>query len=173
MLCNVDRRFVFYIRKVKRHLSISFDTHKANTVYQFHGCHWRGHTCTRICAKRQKMGHKDTCQIDRLVVNNGCDIKYHLVSKKEYKKAILGKMWFEKKFKPHPLFIVYDFKAVLKPFNKHLKYELTYLSRNTPASAVNYDILHCGNSVQIPSFFWSVFSCIRTEYWDLLRKSPY
>ena len=22
-------------------------------------------------------------------------------------------------------------------------------------------------------FFWSVFSCIRTEYGDLLRKSPY
>ena len=23
------------------------------------------------------------------------------------------------------------------------------------------------------SFFWSVFSCVWTEYWDLLRKSPY
>ena len=28
-------------------------------------------------------------------------------------------------------------------------------------------------SVQIRSYFWSVFSCIRTEYEDLLRKSPY
>ena len=28
-------------------------------------------------------------------------------------------------------------------------------------------------SVQIRSFFWSVFSRIRTEYRDLLRKSPY
>ena len=28
-------------------------------------------------------------------------------------------------------------------------------------------------SVQIPSFFWSVFSSIRTEYGDLLRKSQY
>ena len=28
-------------------------------------------------------------------------------------------------------------------------------------------------SVQVRSFFWSVFSCIRTEYGDLLRKSPY
>ena len=28
-------------------------------------------------------------------------------------------------------------------------------------------------SVQIRSYFWSVFSCIRTEYGDLLRKSPY
>ena len=32
---------------------------------------------------------------------------------------------------------------------------------------------HCVKSVQIRSFFWSVFSCIRTEYGDLLRKSPY
>ena len=28
---------------------------------------------------------------------------------------------------------------------------------------------HCVKSVQIRSFFWSVFSCIRTEYGDLLR----
>ena len=28
-------------------------------------------------------------------------------------------------------------------------------------------------SVQIQSFFWSVFFCIRTEYGDLLCKSPY
>ena len=32
---------------------------------------------------------------------------------------------------------------------------------------------HCVKSVQIWSSFWSVFSCIRTEYGDLLRKSPY
>ena len=28
-------------------------------------------------------------------------------------------------------------------------------------------------SVQIRSYFWSVFSCIRTEYGDLRCKSPY
>ena len=28
-------------------------------------------------------------------------------------------------------------------------------------------------SVQIPSFFWSVFSCPRIEYGDLRSKSPY
>ena len=32
---------------------------------------------------------------------------------------------------------------------------------------------HCVKSVQIRSCFWSVFSCIRTEYGDLFRKSPY
>ena len=28
-------------------------------------------------------------------------------------------------------------------------------------------------SVQTPSFFWSEFSCIQTEYGDLLGKSSY
>ena len=28
---------------------------------------------------------------------------------------------------------------------------------------------HCVKSVQIRSYFWSVFSCIRTEYGDLLN----
>ena len=32
---------------------------------------------------------------------------------------------------------------------------------------------HCVKSVQIRSFFWSIFSCIRTEYVVLLCKSPY
>ena len=32
---------------------------------------------------------------------------------------------------------------------------------------------HCIKSVQIRSFFWSAFSCIRTEYGDLRSKSPY
>ena len=31
----------------------------------------------------------------------------------------------------------------------------------------------CVRSFQIRSFFWSIFSCIRTEYWDLRSKSPY
>ena len=32
---------------------------------------------------------------------------------------------------------------------------------------------HCVKSVQIRSFFWSVFSNIRTEYGEMLRISPY
>ena len=38
--------------------------------------------------------------------------------------------------------------------------------------ATNFAI-HCVKNVQIRSFFWSVFSCIRTEYEDLRSKSPY
>ena len=32
---------------------------------------------------------------------------------------------------------------------------------------------HCISSVQIRSFFWSVFSRIRNEYGEILRISPY
>ena len=32
---------------------------------------------------------------------------------------------------------------------------------------------HCEKSIQIRSFFWSVFSCIRAEYGDLRCKSSY
>ena len=34
-------------------------------------------------------------------------------------------------------------------------------------------VLHCVKNVEIRSFFWSVFSCTRTEYGDLLQKSRY
>ena len=33
--------------------------------------------------------------------------------------------------------------------------------------------MHCVKSVQIRSFFWAVFSRIRTEYREILRISPY
>ena len=33
-----------------------------------------------------------------------------------------------------------------------------------------FGLTHCVKRVQIRSFFWSVFSCIRTEYGDLLRN---
>ena len=32
---------------------------------------------------------------------------------------------------------------------------------------------HCVKSIQIRNYFCSVFSCIRPEYGNLLRKSPY
>ena len=33
--------------------------------------------------------------------------------------------------------------------------------------------LHCVKRLKIQSIFWSVFSRIRTEYWEILRISPY
>ena len=38
---------------------------------------------------------------------------------------------------------------------------------------LRYKIFQCAKSVQIQSFFWSVFSRIRTEYGEIFRISPY
>ena len=54
-------------------------------------------------------------------------------------------------------------------FGKKMEILLRY---STPISN-SHPIWHCVKSVQIRSYFWSVFSCIRIEYGDLLHKSPY
>ena len=48
---------------------------------------------------------------------------------------------------------------------KRVKFSGQVLCKNTNIHS------HCVKSVQIRSFFWSVFSCIWTEYGDLLRTS--
>ena len=67
-----------------------------NTVYQFHRCHWHGHTCLKYRTRRQQKGYKDTCHIDQLIKNNGWDTGYSLVSPWEWEEPILKKMRFEK-----------------------------------------------------------------------------
>ena len=44
---------------------------ETNTVYQFHGCQWHGHTCLKNRTKRQQKRYEDTCQIDWFIENNG------------------------------------------------------------------------------------------------------
>ena len=114
---------------------------ETNTVYQFHGCHWHGHTCLKNRTKRQQKRYEDTCQIDWLIENNGWDTKYNLVSTWECEEPILKKVRLEKKFTPYPHFIVYDFEAILAPLNEHPTDDLTYLSRHIPISVAVYDTL--------------------------------
>ena len=60
-------------------------------------------------------------------------------------------------------------------------FQFTVNRRNTSIFSICFPKLdlhqikfnHCVKSVQIRSFFWSVFSCIRTKYGDLRSKSPY
>ena len=44
---------------------------ETNTVYQFHGYHWHGHTWSKNRTKRQQKRYKNTCQIDWLIKSNG------------------------------------------------------------------------------------------------------
>ena len=114
---------------------------ETNTVYQFHGCHWHGHTCLKNRTKRQQNRYKYTCQIDWLIENNGWDTKYNLVSTWECEEPILKKLWFEKEFTPYPHFIVYDSEAILASLNEHPTGYLTNLSRQIPISVAAHDIL--------------------------------
>ena len=82
---------------------------ETNTVYQFHGRHWHGHTCLKNRTKRQQKRYKDTYQIDWLIENNGWDTKYKLASAWKCEEPMLKKVRFEKEFTPYPHFIVYDF----------------------------------------------------------------
>ena len=54
-----------------------------------------------------------------------------------------------------------------------------WIGKNSPDVLAQYLSLmfpidgHCVKSVQIWSYFWSVFSSIRSEYENLWSKSPY
>ena len=39
--------------------------------------------------------------------------------------------------------------------------------------SLNFLKRHCVKSIQVRSFFWSIFSRMRTKYGDILRISPY
>ena len=114
---------------------------ETNTVYQFHGCHWYGHTCLKNRTKRQQKRYKDACQIDWLIKNNGWYAKYSLVSTWECEEPILKNVWFEKEFISYPFFMVFDFEAILATLNEHPTDNLTYLSRHILISVAIHDTL--------------------------------
>ena len=114
---------------------------ETNTVYQFHGCHWHGHTCLTNRTKRQQKRYEDMCEIDSLIENNGWDTKYNLVSTWECEEPILKKVRLEKEFMPYPHFIVCDFEAILAPLNEHPTDDLTYLLRHIPIRVAAHDTL--------------------------------
>ena len=100
---------------------------EANTLYQFHGCHWHRHACLKDRTKRQKKRYKDTYQklIDWLIKNNGWYTMYNLVSTWECKEPILKILRLE----------------ILATLNEHPTDEQTYLSRHTPISVAVHDTL--------------------------------
>ena len=115
---------------------------ETNTVYQFHGCHWHGHTCLRDRTRRQQKRYKDKCKIDWLIENNRWNTEYNLVSTWECEEPILKRSKFDKKFTSYLHFIVLDFEAILVPLNEHPTDDLTYLSRHIPISLAVHDTLN-------------------------------
>ena len=127
--------------KEPAHLLVDGYEPETDTIYQFHGCQWHGHTCLKDRTKRQKMRYEDTCQIDWLIKNNGWDITYNLASTWKCEEPILKKVRFEKEFTPYPHFIVHDFEAILAQLNEHSTDDLTYVSRHIPISVAVHDTL--------------------------------
>ena len=61
----------------------------------------------------------------------------------------------------------YFTEVIVKPL------DLCMTFNNFNVGRVTLPSLQCAKSIQIRIFFWSVFSCIRTEYGDLLSKSSH
>ena len=109
---------------------------ETNIVYQFHGCHWHGHTYLKDRTKRQKKRYNDTCKIDWLI-----EYRIYLVSIWECEEPILKKVRFEKKFTLYPHFKMYDFEAISTALNEHPTDNVTYLSSYIPRSVAVHDTL--------------------------------
>ena len=59
---------------------------------------------------------------------------------------------------------------------REIQYFLSFLTTTDRKNAfyISFQFIkHCVKSVHIRSYFWSVFSYVRTEYGDLRSKSPY
>ena len=62
----------------------------------------------------------------------------------------------------------YTYKKLKEAVEIHKKQ-----TRNLSVLSKIYKVYHCVKSVQIRSFFWSVFSRLRAEYGQRRRISPY
>ena len=69
------------------------------------------------------------------------------------------------------IFIAFSFFCLVFQARRHLFSFWQYAKQNF--CFIGSVVSHCVKGVQIRSFFWSIFSCIRTEFGGLLRKSPY
>ena len=49
---------------------------------------------------------------------------------------------------------------------------MTMTVKNIFSAKIMYNV-HCVKSVQILSYFWSVFFCIQTQYGEMLHISPH
>ena len=66
-------------------------------------------------------------------------------------------------FCKNPRLIIFSVHLLCSRMNLSLFFSQNFSNSNS----------HCVKSIQIRNYFCSVFSCIRPEYGNLLRKSPY
>ena len=99
---------------------------ETNTVYQYHGCYWHGHTCQKDGTEKQLARYVDTICLDKHIERNN----YNLVVAWECENPEKSNKWLEKKFIPYPDYMVFDFEARFEVINEERTSDLTYKSRH-------------------------------------------
>ena len=110
---------------------------ETNTVYQYHGCKWHGHSCLESRTNRQTKRYVPTMALDEHIVRNG----YNLMKVWECEKSELSNTFFEWKFTPYPHFIVFDCEARVIPENVKPTEDLTYVHKQVAISVAIHDTL--------------------------------
>ena len=111
---------------------------ETNTVYQYHGCKWHGHSCLGVRTNREVKRYCSTVALDEHIVRNG----YNLVKVWECEEPERSNTFFEWKFTPYPHFMVFDFEALMKALDLRKTCDLTYHSRHTAISVAIHDSLN-------------------------------
>ena len=114
--------------------------------------------------QRKRIKHYNNLQCN-LVKTNILDVTFDLkigtyYSYRKHNTEIL----YKHKQSSHPPSIIKQIPSIINKRVTDLSCDSDHFNKAAP---------HCVKSVQIRSFFWSIFSCIRTEYGDLRNKSPY
>ena len=121
---------------------------ESNTIFQYHGCKWRGCPCRKernsleeeLIAEQR---YAKTIELEKKMKEQG----FKIVSVWECEKPELKKKRFCKKFRPYPYFIVYDFEAICQKINEKQTDELTITAKHIPVSVAIND-----NLTKKPSF---------------------
>ena len=110
---------------------------ESNTVYQYHGCKWHGHTCLESRTNREVKRYCSTMALDAHIVRNG----YNLVKVWECEEPERSNKFFDWKFTPYPHFIVFDCEARVIPENVKPTEDLTYIHKQVAISVAIHDTL--------------------------------
>ena len=119
---------------------------KTRTFFQYYGCKWHGCPCRKSGSSERSSKERNSLDEERYSKTIYLEEKmkeqgFKLFSVWECEKPELKKMKLEKKFRPYPYFIVYDFEALHKKLDEKQTEELTITSKHVPVSVAINDNL--------------------------------
>ena len=119
---------------------------KTRTFFPYYGCKWHGCPCRKSGSSERSSKERNSLDEERYSKTIYLEEKmkeqgFKLFSVWECEKPELKKMKLEKKFRPYPYFIVYDFEALHKKLDEKQTEELTITSKHVPVSVAINDNL--------------------------------